>query len=288
MNAIPYPSRDSRPIPFTVVVPLLNEAESIPHLAKALKRLEGKLRARYVMHVILVDDGSSDDTVSTVNCHFAAWPNVELIRHPENLGIAQAIHTGLRAAATEFVCSLDADCTYDPLILEPMLQLLADGADLVTASPYHPQGQVRSVPAWRLMLSRGASTLYRSLLGTELHTFTSCCRAYRRSAVLPLPVRYDGFHGVAELMARVLLEGGTVVELPAVLEVRRHGRSKLRLLRTIAGHCGLLAELAAIRLKRAFDRDAPGKRLLRHSAHPVAHRHGTRSKTHLLAEKKAL
>lgn len=275
MNGTVSCNMERWPIPVTVVVPLYNEAEGIGHLATCLRRLEKSLRSRYVMHVLLVDDGSQDDTIAAVNRQFASWPNVEVIQHPTNYGVARAILTGLRAASSEFVCSLDADCTYDPSILEPMLHLLEQGADLVTASPYHPEGQVGQVPPWRLALSRGASALYRGVLGVGIHTFTSCCRAYRRSAILELPLRRDGFEGIAELLARVVLEGGKVVEQPAMLDVRRHGQSKLRLLRTIGRHCGLLAELAAIRLLRAADPIKRPKRLIRHAGHPLAaHRHG--------------
>src|SRR5512143_2508186 len=87
------------------------------------------------------------------------------IRHTENRGVADAILTGLVAAPTELVCSIDADCTYDPQQLESILPPLVDGAALVTASPYHPEGRVRNVPEWRLVLSRTLSHIYRRVLG---------------------------------------------------------------------------------------------------------------------------
>lgn len=257
-----------RPIPVTIVVPLFNETQGIPHLAQALSRLDRALQPRYATTYLLIDDGSTDATVATAQECFADWPNVRILKHPENRGIARAIETGLRAAQTEFVCSLDADCTYDPLVLRPMLRLLEEGADLVTASPYHPLGKVEQVPAWRLVLSRGASLLYRTVLRTRLHTFTSCCRAYRRSVVVNLLLRQGGFAGIAELLARLVLEGGTVAEQPAVLRVRRYGQSKLRILRAVLAHCRLLTELAVLHAFRHLTLSAP-RRVFRHAPHHV-------------------
>lgn len=265
-----------KPTPVTVVVPMFNETQGIPQLAQALSRLDRALEPRYAPTYLLIDDGSTDATVPTAGQCFADWPNVRILCHPENRGIARAIETGIRAAQTEFVCTLDADCTYDPLVLLPMLQLLEEGADLVTASPYHPLGKVEQVPPWRLALSRGASLLYRSVLSTRLHTFTSCCRAYRKSVVVNLLLNHGGFTGIAELLARLVLEGGTVAEQPAVLRARRFGQSKMRILRVVLGHCRLLTELLVLRAFKHLKPSAP-RRVLHHAPHQdVPQRHTTK------------
>jgi dolichol-phosphate mannosyltransferase len=156
--------------------------------------------------------------------------------------------TGLREARTEIVCSIDCDCSYDPLELKHMIPLLAGDVDLVTASPYHPAGGVRNVPGWRLSLSSGASWLYRRVLRSPLHTFTSCFRVYRRSSVLDLPITQRGFLGMAEILGQLLLRNGRVVEHPAVLNVRLFGASKMKTLRTIAGHLRLMSQLSRQRM----------------------------------------
>ncbi|MDX6709138.1 MAG: hypothetical protein QOH96_154 [Blastocatellia bacterium] len=60
--------------------------------------------------------------------------------------VAAAILTGVGNSNTEIVCSIDCNCTYDPHELGEMIPKLVPGVDLVTASPYHPLGQVRNVP----------------------------------------------------------------------------------------------------------------------------------------------
>jgi hypothetical protein len=162
--------------------------------------------------------------------------------------------TGIRGAKNEIVCSMDCDCSYDPLKLAELIPLLQPGVDLVTASPYHPAGAVRNVPGWRLLLSRGAAWMYRRVLRTKLHTYTSCFRVYRRSAVAGIELKHHRFLGVAELVGRLDLDRKQIVEHPAVLEVRMIGRSKMKTVRTILGHLGLLAGLARARFAQWWRR----------------------------------
>jgi hypothetical protein len=147
------------------------------------------------------------------------------------------------------VCSMDCDCTYDPHELARMIPLLTDGVDLVTASPYHPKGAVLNVPRWRLTLSKTLSRMYRVVLHQRLATYTSCFRVYRRDAVAPTHIDHPGFLGVAEMIGKLDLTGSTIVEFPTTLAVRMIGRSKMKVLRTIAGHVKLLMELALLRFR---------------------------------------
>lgn len=159
--------------------------------------------------------------------------------------------SGIRAAGTEIVCSIDCDCTYDPHELERMVPLLTPGVDLVTASPYHPKGKVLNVPGWRLFLSRGVTRMYRAVLHQKLYTYTACFRVYRRSAVVGMELERTGFIGIAELLGRLDLAGSRIQEYPATLAVRVIGQSKMRILRTIAGHIVLLFGLLRLRLTGA-------------------------------------
>jgi polysaccharide deacetylase family protein (PEP-CTERM system associated) len=234
-------------IPVSVVVPCYNEELILPYLANTLRSVEERLGDRYEFRYVFVDDASSDDTWAALHRTFGDLPSRTFVRHGTNRGVAAGIATGLHAADTEIVCSIDCDCTYDPHELGRMIPLL-DSADVVTASPYHPQGAVRNVPSWRLFLSRGLSGLYRLVLHHRLATYTSCFRVYRRSSSLGVKLEYGGFLGVAEFIGRMDLAGRRIVEFPTTLEVRMIGRSKMKVVRTIGGHLGLLARLAWARL----------------------------------------
>ncbi len=243
----PGSADQDRPMPVTVVIPCFNEELVLPYLANTLRSVEATLEPEYELSFVLVDDGSFDGTWASLHKIFGSMPNCTLVRHPENRGVAAAILTGIQRSRAEIVCSIDCDCTYDPHQLRSLIPMLEDGVDMVTGSPYHPQGQVRNVPSWRLSLSRGLSFLYRLVLRQSLATYTSCFRVYRRDAVVDLPIREGGFLGVAEMLGLLDLRGARIVESPAVLEVRLLGRSKLKILRTAAGHLRLLARLAVAR-----------------------------------------
>lgn len=240
----------------TIVIPCYNEEDALPYLANTLRGLEENLSANYKTRFIFIDDCSSDNTLEKLNELFGEKRNVKIIEHEENRGVAAGIMTGLKAAKTEIVCSMDCDCTYEPHELENMIPLLTKGVDMVTASPYHEKGGVRNVPEWRLFLSKGASFLYRRILRAKLDTYTSCFRVYRHSSVVDLDLKEKGFLGVAELLGKLDLRGGKIIEYPAVLEVRLFGFSKMKTVRTVFGHLKLLSNLGRERL---FGKNIPIK-----------------------------
>lgn len=238
-----------QPIPVTIVVPLYNEEEALPYLRNTLDDVLQDFPGHYDLRFVFVDDGSSDATWEVLQRMFGSRSNYSFVRQPRNSGVAAAILAGIRAADSEIVCSIDCDCTYDPRQLLEMIPMLTDGVDMVTASPYHPQGQVLNVPEWRLALSKGLSFLYRRLLHNHLATYTACFRVYRKSAVERVEVSEGGYLGVVEMLARMDLNGSRIVEAPAVLEVRMMGQSKMKVLKTIRGHLGLLARMTAARYR---------------------------------------
>ncbi|MDH3530087.1 MAG: glycosyltransferase, partial [Acidobacteriota bacterium] len=235
----------------TIVIPCYNESEALSYLSNTLRSVENGLKTRgYDVEIIFINDASTDDTSQRLTALFGNRSNVQILQHDKNKGVAAGIMTGIRAAETEIVCSMDCDCTYDPHGLVDMIPMLQKGVDMVTASPYHPKGEVRNVPSWRLTLSKGASFLYRRALGSDLSTFTSCFRVYRRSSVAGFDLSESGFLGVAELLGKLDVSGGRIIEFPATLEVRLFGISKMKTVRTIGGHLKLLARLSRERFFR--------------------------------------
>jgi len=243
--------------PVTIVVPCHNEEMILPYLSNTLESVEARLGDRYRVRFIFVDDGSTDGTHAELGRIFGGKGNCRVLRIANNAGVAAAILHGIAHAADDVVCSIDCDCTYDPHELERMIPLLTEDVSMVTASPYHPEGHVRNVPGWRLMLSRTVSVMYRRVMQNKLSTYTSCFRVYRRSALGDIRLTRKGFLGITEMLGRLDLAGHRVVEHPTTLEVRMLGRSKLRVVRAIGAHLTLLAKLAVLRLGA---RSAPTQR----------------------------
>lgn len=234
--------------PVTIIVPCYNEEPAIPYLAACLAPVR-LFPSGYDFRFIFVDDGSCDGTTGALRREFASWPGCRFIRHDRNRGLAAAMQTGMQSADTEIAGCIDCDCSYDPRLLIPMLRLLEDGVDMVTASPYHPRGRVVGVPGWRLLLSRMASLLHGFAAGEALYTYTSCFRVWKRGGMEGVEFTAKGFLGVAEMLDVLLLRGGRVLEYPAALERRVFGQSSLRTTRTAAGHIFLLGRILLRRMR---------------------------------------
>ncbi len=227
----------------SIVVPCFNEEQSLDQLLDRLNAVRSAFVEQLDLEFILVDDGSSDATAIELERRFCLSPWAKVIRHSRNRGITAAIMTGMREASNELVATMDADCTYDPMQLGSLLQKMDDGTAMVTASPYHPKGEVEGIPGWRLGLSRAASQVYRQLVKTPVHTYTSCFRLHRRSIVLGIELQEEGFVGIAEMLWQIARRGGIIEEVPVRLTGRRVGYSKMRTIPVILTHLKLMARI---------------------------------------------
>jgi dolichol-phosphate mannosyltransferase len=228
--------------PVTVIVPCYNEEAGLPSL---LDRL-GRMREHGALdwHFLFIDDGSSDGTFRSLLGAAQDQPWIGVIRHHENLGLGASLRTGFEHARSPIVCTIDSDCTYPPEKLPELTALLRDGAEIVTASAWHPESAAAEGNAIRLWLSRMVSGVYKLLLGQDVHTFTCLFRAYRSDAIRQIRFRSSGFAAVAEIMLRAIHQGYVVREVPMRLESRRFGESKLKVGDAILAHARLLVGTA--------------------------------------------
>jgi polysaccharide deacetylase family protein (PEP-CTERM system associated) len=227
----------------TIVTPCYNEEETLPYLAGNLASVEKASEGVYEFSYVFVDDGSKDGTWDKLHELFGGRDDVQLIRHVQNRGIAAATMTGIRAARDEIVCGIDCDCSFDPHELARMIPLLTPDIDMVQASPYHREGGVTNVPAWRLALSKGVCSVYRHILNHAFSSYTACFRVYRRSKMVNMKLDDEGFMGIMEIFVRLDQSGARIVEFPAVLESRLLGTSKMKVLRVIRNHLGLIVRI---------------------------------------------
>src|SRR5437016_5257453 len=231
----------------SIVIPVFNEEDGIGLLREKLLNLKHLLAEDFDLEFIFVDDGSSDRTVEGLKAGFAAT-NIpfQIVEHGTNQGVGAAFRSGFRHCKGEFICTIDADCTYSPEGLKSLLTALAvTGADIAVASPYHPNGGVEGVPWWRLALSRRCSALYRWASPLKLYTYTSIFRAYRAEVIRNVPFAGNGFVSAAEILLAAGRQGYRVTEVPMVLRARSIGRSKMKVLRTIASHLRMLTGFMA-------------------------------------------
>jgi dolichol-phosphate mannosyltransferase len=230
----------SRGVDLSIVIPCHNEEAGLADLERQLGPVLEALRATARVELVLVDDGSTDATWERMQ-KLATEPllgagPVLLKRHERNRGLGAALRTGFAAATGQVIVTTDSDATYRFSEIPVLLERLRPGIDIVTASPYHPDGGVDGVPAYRLILSRGSSFIYRLLVGGHLHTYTALFRAYRHDVIRSVSFKADGFLAVAEVLVNAIRSGYRVAEYPTVLHSRVAGASKAKLARTIAAH----------------------------------------------------
>jgi dolichol-phosphate mannosyltransferase len=236
----------------SVVIPCYNESEGIPSMRERLSAVLPALRRRAEVELVLVDDGSSDGSAELLEAAFADVDGARVVRHAQNRGLGAALRTGFAHAKGSVIVTCDSDGTYPFEEIPALLDRLAPGVDIVTASPYHPDGGIENVPAVRVAISKSASLCYRLLVGRDVHTYTALFRAYRREVIEQIVTRADGFLMVTELLVESILAGFHTVEYPATLRVRRYGQSKAKVLRITRTHLGYMAGL--------IGRRVPGRR----------------------------
>ena len=234
----------------TLVVPCFNEAGALGALRDRLAPVTDELGRLTRLQVVLVDDGSVDATYAELKIHLSALPQarVEIVKHEANRGLTRALSTAAGVATGDVVCTIDSDCTYDPVEIFGLLELMGrTGADIVTGSPYHPRGGVENVESWRLALSKGASRMYSLVLPKRLYCYTSMFRAYRREWYRQEWLTAQNFVGVTEILARAILAGARVEEYPVILRRRQFGESKMKVGRAMREHLKMMGRLAVRR-----------------------------------------
>lgn len=235
-----------------ILLPAYNEERDI---RKLILRIHAAMQAGGMNYkVIVVNDGSTDGTVSAVTACQKEMP-VELIDHGVNKGLGQAMLTGFRHVAMrleneDVLVTMDADNTHDPNLISAMVEKVRGGADLVIASRYETGGEEIGLSGLRSFLSRGASGLLGLLFPLAgAKDYTCGYRAYRGSLVKDAfriygdkMVEERGFTCMAEILIKMRAMNARVVEVPLVLRYDlKSGRSKMKVLRTILRYFVLIA-----------------------------------------------
>ncbi len=226
----------------SVIIPCYNEEAGLPILLARLRAMHAH-PALAAWRYLFVDDGSTDGTFATLLRAQRDDPWIVVVRHAENMGLGAALRTGFAHARSPIVCTIDSDCTYPPERLPELTAMLADGADIATASAWHP-AVAAPYHGVRLFLSRSLSHIYKLMVGKDVYTFTCLFRAYRREVIERSGFRSNGFAAAAELMLRAMLSGYRIAEVPMPVERRRYGESKMKVGDAILAHMGLLSVTA--------------------------------------------
>ena len=231
----------------TVAIPLYNESATIPYLKSRLDLMLEKSNHNN-LKILFVDDGSSDDTFQLLKDNFSSLDNCKIVKHEINQNLNGFLKTVIELCDTEFVVFLDSDCTFDPLNIFEMVELVQPNTDIVNGSPYHPQGTVEGVKKGRLLISNGANFIYKLLINKDVYTYTSIFKMYRTAKIKKINLNTPGFVSVSELFIKCILNGANVVEYPCTLSIRKYGDSKIRIVNSIKNHVQFMSRLFFLKL----------------------------------------
>ncbi|MDX6741211.1 polyprenol monophosphomannose synthase [Actinocorallia sp. A-T 12471] len=209
-----------------VIIPTYNERDNLPLITSRVRA------AVPGADILVVDDDSPDGTGDLADELAAADDHVHVLHRTAKNGLGAAYLAGFRWAIEhgyDVMVEMDADGSHKPEQLPRLLDALND-ADLVIGARWVDGGEVENWPKRREVLSRGANTYARLMLGVPLHDATGGYRAFRRETLEKLDladVDSRGYCFQVDLALRAHRAGLRVVEVPITFVDRVHGTSKM-------------------------------------------------------------
>jgi glycosyltransferase involved in cell wall biosynthesis len=208
----------------TVVIPIRNEAESIAELhGELVNTLIGWGRS---FEIIVVDDGSTDESFEILSRLQAVDANLRVIRFRRNFGQTAAFAAGMDHACGRYIVTMDGDLQNDPADIPTMIAALERGADIVCGW----RKQRKDPFVSRRVPSTIANALISIVTGVRLHDYGCSLKAFRAEIVKPMKL-YGEMHRFLPAIASE--QTSNIAEIVVRHRARKHGRSKYGIGRTI-------------------------------------------------------
>lgn len=192
------------PVSISIFFPCYNEQDNVAKVAEqAIQVLDG-LRADY--EIIVVDDGSSDNTAAVADRVAAANRRVRVIRHPQNRGYGAALQSGFRAATKELVFYTDGDAQFDLKELPPLLPLMKE-YDIVSCYRMDRKDTaLRRLNGWLWTKMNGL------LFSLNVRDIDCAFKLYKRAIFDNIKMESQGALIATEILARAVRKGYTVTQ----------------------------------------------------------------------------
>jgi len=203
----------------SICVPVYNEADNLPLLHEAIVKVIDP--ANIAAELILVDDGSKDDSWKVIESLVAKDSRVRGVKFAFNCGETAASDAGLRAARGKYVMTMDADLQNDPRDIPAFLKALETGVDCVCGTRVATRGQGDSLI--RVASSRIANAVRNKLSDEQISDAGCTYRCFKRECVDKLKL-YRGLHRFIPTLLK--MEGYSVTEVAVTNNPRLHGESK--------------------------------------------------------------
>lgn len=209
----------------SIVMPVFKEGEAVEPALRALAR------DIHTSHEILVVyDFDEDPTVPVIERLAAELPAVRGYRNDLGRGVLNAMKAGIAGSTGPYVLITMADGSDEPHIVDSMVALARDGADVVAASRYMSGGQQIGGPPLKRLMSRTAGLTLHWFAGVRTHDPTNNFKLYARRFLDAVTIESSaGFELALELTVKATLDGRTVAEVPTTWRDRTAGQSNFKL-----------------------------------------------------------
>jgi hypothetical protein len=207
----------------SVVVPAYNEAlmllANMTRLYEYLRGLDG-----FRFELIIVNDGSSDETGEIADAFAARREHVRVLHHKINFRIGQALRWGFAETKGDYVVAFDADLSYEPEHIERMVRVLREQhVRIVVASPYMDGGRTTAIPWTRKFMSQSVNRLLSASSQSRVRTVTGMVRAYDGPFLRSLSLKSMGPEINTEILYKAQIMRARVAEVPAHLDWSAQG-----------------------------------------------------------------
>jgi len=212
---------------FCVVIPMYNEEGNVGVMVREVNKALNE--NGYRADIILVDDGSKDNTATEAAAASRENPNVIVRTHEVNSGFGSALRTAMRQSVEggyEFAVFMDADFTMHPGYIRSFYEKMLEGYDFVIGSRYLEGGGMKDVPGWRKLYSLAGRTVFRCCFRLPLTDYTQGFRAIRRNILERMELSESGFPILIEEIFQARRLTDKFSEIPFVLTGREVGISK--------------------------------------------------------------
>lgn len=196
---------DPRPL-ISIVAPVYNEAATLPEFVRRIAAVCGTLQSRYRAEIIVVDDGSTDDSLGVATRLVDMEPRLRVIELRRNFGQTAALQAGLSCARGEFIISMDSDLQHFPEDIPAFIEQAERGFDLVCG--WRKDRRENALRRWP---SRMANSLIRRVIGLDIHDFGTTFRLYRTDLISHIQLIGEE-HRLVPALAHMV--GARITEIP--------------------------------------------------------------------------